>query len=156
MFVEAEERFRMKSCCLYYNKTILTPGGSSTIGNQPVTSAPTEETTAGTLALLIGRFRGAKGAYPPMAQNILNFMQFFGKFGNFVCWCPPPPPLDSWLASYGESWIRPCYLSKKKKLSLNYDIFYVTWISDQVFFDQPSGLNFKLSIQELCLTTKPY
>ena len=29
---------------------------------------------------------------PPMAQNLLNFMQFFGKFGNFLCW----RPLDGW------------------------------------------------------------
>ena len=35
----------------------------------------------------------------PTAQNVLNFMQFFGKFGNFVC--PPtpgklaPPPTEN-------------------------------------------------------------
>ena len=32
-------------------------------------------------------------AHPPMARNFLNFMQFFGKFGNFVCW---DPTLDGW------------------------------------------------------------
>ena len=26
---------------------------------------------------------------PPMAQNFLYFMQFFGKFNKIVCWCPP-------------------------------------------------------------------
>ena len=30
-----------------------------------------------------------KGA-PPTAQNVLNFMQFFGKFGKIVCWRPSP------------------------------------------------------------------
>ena len=31
---------------------------------------------------------GTPGPYPPMAQNVLNFMQFFRKLGNFVCWHP--------------------------------------------------------------------
>ena len=26
---------------------------------------------------------------PPMAQNFLNFMQFFAKFGKIICWRPP-------------------------------------------------------------------
>ena len=41
---------------------------------------------------------------PPTAQNFLNFMQFFVKFGKIICWRPP------WRVgapSYGESWIRP-------------------------------------------------
>ena len=39
------------------------------------------------LADLGGRTRRA----PPLtARNFLNFMQFFGKFDNFVCWRPPP------------------------------------------------------------------
>ena len=33
---------------------------------------------------------------PPMVQNFLDFMQFFGKFDKIVCWHPPrglaPPP----------------------------------------------------------------
>ena len=33
-----------------------------------------------------GGFRG--GARP--AQNFLNFMQFFAKFGKIICWRPPP------------------------------------------------------------------
>ena len=52
-----------------------------------------------------GGFRGRRGRTPPMARKFLNFMQFFGKFGNFVCWHLP------WMVgapSYGESWIRPC------------------------------------------------
>ena len=35
---------------------------------------------------------------PPTAQNFLNFMQFFGKFGNFLCWHPRwlvPPPMGN-------------------------------------------------------------
>ena len=41
---------------------------------------------------------------PPMAQNFLNFMQFFGKIGNFICW---RPPRTVGAPSYGESWIHP-------------------------------------------------
>ena len=36
---------------------------------------------------------------PPMDQNFLNFMQFLGKSGKFVCWHPPgelaPPPTEN-------------------------------------------------------------
>ena len=30
---------------------------------------------------------------PPMAQNYLNFMQFFGNFGKNYMLAPQPPPL---------------------------------------------------------------
>ena len=33
----------------------------------------------------------APPARPPTAQNFLNFMQFFGKFGKIICWRAPPP-----------------------------------------------------------------
>ena len=37
-----------------------------------------------------------QGGHPPMAQNFLNFMQFFGKFDKIICWRLPeglvPPP----------------------------------------------------------------
>ena len=36
---------------------------------------------------------GAPGAPPSTAQNVLNFMQFFGKYGKIICWCPP---LEGW------------------------------------------------------------
>ena len=44
-----------------------------------------------------GGFMGAPLACaPPTAQNFLNFMQFFVKFGKIICWRPPggfgPPP----------------------------------------------------------------
>ena len=29
------------------------------------------------------------GGRPPTAQNFLNFMQFFAKFGKIICWRPP-------------------------------------------------------------------
>ena len=48
-----------------------------------------------------GRSRSA----PPTDQNILNFMQFFGKSGKFVCWCPTSSRVGA--PSYWESWIRP-------------------------------------------------
>ena len=31
---------------------------------------------------------GSKGGRPPTDQNFLNFMQFWGKSGKFVCWRP--------------------------------------------------------------------
>ena len=36
-----------------------------------------------------GRSKGVPRRTPlPMDQNFLNFMQFFGKSGKFVCWLP--------------------------------------------------------------------
>ena len=47
----------------------------------------------------IGGFRGQGGAPHPTARILFNFMHFFGKFGNFICWLLPaslgrlaPPP----------------------------------------------------------------
>ena len=40
---------------------------------------------------------------PPMVQNVLDFMQFFGNFDKIVCW----RPLEGQRPSYRESWIRP-------------------------------------------------
>ena len=37
---------------------------------------------------------------PPGGPNSFNFMQFLGKFGNIVCWRPPPP--ESWRPLLGE------------------------------------------------------
>ena len=51
-----------------------------------------------------GSSGGSKGdGRTPTAQNFLNFMQFFGKFGKIICWRPP----EGWRPSYGESWIPP-------------------------------------------------
>ena len=47
------------------------------------------------------------GVCPLTAQNFLNSMQFFTKFGKIICWHPP------WRVaapSYGESWIRPFFM----------------------------------------------
>ena len=54
---------------------------------------------------------GSKGDAPGMprpltAQNCLNFVQFFGKLGKIICWCPPPPPRVG-ASSCRKSWIRP-------------------------------------------------
>ena len=47
---------------------------------------------------------------PPTAQNFLNFMQFFAKFGKIICW---PPRVGA--PFYGESWIRSwIYLISRK------------------------------------------
>ena len=39
----------------------------------------------------------------PTAQNFLNFMQFFAKFGKIICWRPPgglaPPPTGNPLSA---------------------------------------------------------
>ena len=35
---------------------------------------------------------------PPGGPNSFNFMQFLGKFGKIVCWCP----LESWRPLLGE------------------------------------------------------
>ena len=43
---------------------------------------------------------GARDARPPPGgPNSFDFMQFFRKFGNFVCW---RPPLGSWRPLLGE------------------------------------------------------
>ena len=34
-----------------------------------------------------------------MAQKILNFMQFFGKFGKNICWRPP----EGWRPGQGRA-----------------------------------------------------
>ena len=40
-----------------------------------------------------------------MDQNFLNFMQFLGKSGKFVCWRPPkglaPPPTGNPVSATG-------------------------------------------------------
>ena len=45
----------------------------------------------------ITEFGGGSGrGAPPTVQNVLNFMQFSGKFGKIVCWYTPgwlTPPL---------------------------------------------------------------
>ena len=51
------------------------------------------------------RIQGGRPRRPP-DQNFLNFMQFLGKSGKFVCWRPP----GVGAPSYGESCIRPCHL----------------------------------------------
>ena len=41
-----------------------------------------------TVAYLQWRIQGAPRRTPPMAQNFLNFMQFFAKLGKIICWLP--------------------------------------------------------------------
>ena len=38
----------------------------------------------------VADLRGAQGMRTPWGPNSLNFMQFWGKFGKIVYWCPPP------------------------------------------------------------------
>ena len=51
--------------------------------------------TKRSMTILVCEFRTvriywAPPASAPRAQNVLNFMQFFGRFGKIVCWCPSP------------------------------------------------------------------
>ena len=55
---------------------------------------------------LVSPVADPRGGAPPTDQNFLNFMQFLGKSGKFVCWCPP----GVGAPSYGESCIRPWLL----------------------------------------------
>ena len=41
-------------------------------------------------SLSSGGSKWAPRRSPPTEQNFLNFMQFFGKSGKFVCWRPSP------------------------------------------------------------------
>ena len=47
-----------------------------------------------------------RGAPPSTDQNFLNFMQFLGKSGKFVCWRPPrglaPPPTENPVSAPGN------------------------------------------------------
>ena len=47
---------------------------------------------------------GLRGSIPG-GLNSFNFIQFLGKFGEIVCWCPLPPP-EGWRPTSGKSWIR--------------------------------------------------
>ena len=51
---------------------------------------------------------GREGRAPPGVQILSIFMQFFGKFGNFVCWRPPP---GSWRPLLGEILDPPLHLA---------------------------------------------
>ena len=42
---------------------------------------------------------------PPLAKNFFIFMQFLGKIGQIIGWCPP---LGISAPSSGKSWIRHC------------------------------------------------
>ena len=48
---------------------------------------------------------GSQHVPPPTDQNVLNFMQFFGKLGNNYMLVPL---LEGWHHLLWKSWIRPC------------------------------------------------
>ena len=54
-----------------------------------------------------------RDAYPPWGPNSFNFMQFFGKFGKFVCWHPPgelaPPPWGNPGSATGNVFTPVCH-----------------------------------------------
>ena len=58
---------------------------SFTLTLEPLTKFPIEITICCCCMECSGGFRGR----PPTAQNFLNFMQFFAKFGKTICWHPP-------------------------------------------------------------------
>ena len=49
---------------------------------------------------------GREGRVPPLAQNFFIFMQFSGKIGQIIGWCPP---FGVSAPSSGKSWIRHCF-----------------------------------------------
>ena len=51
---------------------------------------------------------GARDAPSPGGPNCFNFMQFLEKYGNIVCWRPPPPtpPPGVGAPSLSKYWIR--------------------------------------------------
>ena len=52
---------------------------------------------------------GRPGAHStPTAQNFLNFMQFFAKFGKIICWRPP----EGWSPLLREILDQPLVLHK--------------------------------------------
>ena len=74
------------------------------------------------MAVTSGRFRGAHPAHtPPTAQNFLNFMQFFAKFGKIICWHPPgglaPPPMGNPGSAPGDVNVVKNYLNSKQNLA---------------------------------------
>ena len=48
---------------------------------------------------------GARDARPPLPRNVFIFMQFSGKIGQIIGWCPP---FGVSAPSSGKSWIRHC------------------------------------------------
>ena len=75
---------------------------------QRQTPPPCGGVSATTVARVAYPVADLREAPPPTARNVLNFMQFFENLAkSYVAplspavWSPP---------SYGESWIRPCYI----------------------------------------------
>ena len=73
---------------------------------------------------------------PPTTQIFLNFVQFFGKFGKIICWCPledwrpllwgilDPPMLN---AIYLNFEIRNSYLAKPNMISIKDQSFVLSF-----------------------------
>ena len=50
-------------------------------------------------AQISGRSKGVVRDVHPLVPNYFNFMQFLGKFGKIICWCPL---LGSWCPHLGK------------------------------------------------------
>ena len=63
----------------------------------------TKGTTTSSITKLgvLKHWRVWRGAPAPSPPNVFNFMQFFWKFGEIICWWPPPLPRIR-TSSYGE------------------------------------------------------
>ena len=70
----------------------------------------------GPFAFSDGSKVGAPAVHPPTAQNVLNFMQFFGKFGKIICWYHP---LEGWRPLLRGILDPPLTLKLKRKRKLN-------------------------------------
>ena len=99
---------------------------SGTIENQTETETYTETS---------GRSKGGhEGRAPPGGPNSFNFMQFWGKYGKIVCWCPPgelaPPPRGNPGSTTGNSQLTQmhiCRLFTPRNMTLK-----MVWILDRL------------------------
>ena len=80
------------------SKGLITP--SVDAYNSPHWFIPVSFTIHQALASSVADLRGREGCAPPPpgGPNSFNFMQFLGKYGKVVCWCPP----GSWCPLLGE------------------------------------------------------
>ena len=67
----------------------------------PVGCVPPATVPVGGAGVAVADLRGVRDACPPGGPNSFNFMQFLGKYGKIICWCPR----GVGTPSLGKSWI---------------------------------------------------
>ena len=102
----------------------------------------------------VADLRGCEGLAPHPRPNSFNFMQFLGKFGKIVCWCPPrrfgaPPRGNPGSINYGRLSV------KLKEKEVFWPIFlHRMYENERNFcFQSPENQNvsneFKIELQRL-------